>query len=44
MFPTKGVHDDMVDAVADIAQMSVTTYASDEDEEEYEPLDLISGI
>lgn len=43
MFPTKGVHDDLVDALADIAQMAVTTYASQEADDDYEPLDLISG-
>jgi hypothetical protein len=44
LFPTKGVHDDMVDALAYIAQMAVTTYRGAEYEEEYEPIDIISGI
>ena len=45
MFPTKGVHDDMVDSVADISQMAITTYADPDDEEdEYEPMDLLTGI
>lgn len=44
MFPTKGVHDDLIDSLAYIAQMAVTTYFDNEDEEEYEPLDIISGI
>lgn len=43
MFPTKGVHDDLVDSLAYIAQMAVTTYASNEDDTEYECLDAITG-
>ncbi len=44
MFPTKNVHDDLIDALADIAQMAITNYRGEENEEEYEPLDIISGI
>lgn len=33
-----------IDSLAYIAQMAVTTYFDNEDEEEYEPLDIISGI
>lgn len=44
MFPTKGVHDDLCDATAMINQMAITTYADKEEEYEYEPLDIISGI
>ena len=43
MFPTKNVHDDLPDSLSYIAQMAVTTYRGDEDEDEYEPLDVISG-
>lgn len=43
MFPTKGVHDDMVDSLASISQMAVTTY-SDYEQEEYEPIDILTGI
>ncbi|MAO20635.1 MAG: hypothetical protein CMJ25_07775 [Phycisphaerae bacterium] len=42
-FPTTGVHDDMVDSVSLIAQIAnVVMYFEDLDEE-YEPLDWISG-
>tara|TARA_R110000787_G_scaffold221413_1_gene330099 strand:- start:1391 stop:2662 length:1272 start_codon:yes stop_codon:yes gene_type:complete len=45
MFPTKNVHDDMIDALSYISQMSVTVYGkADEEEEEYEVFDIISGI
>ena len=44
MFPTKNVHDDLPDSLAYIAQMAVTTYRGNEDDDdEYEPLDVISG-
>ena len=42
MFPTKGVHDDLVDSLAFIAQMAVTTYFTENDEE-YESLDALTG-
>lgn len=32
------------DALSYISQMAVTTYRGEEDEEEYEPMDIISGI
>ena len=42
-FPTTGVHDDMVDSVSLIAQIAnAVTYFEDFDEE-YEPLDWVSG-
>lgn len=44
MFPTKNVHDDLVDALADISQMVTTNYRGEEEESEYEPLDIICGI
>lgn len=44
MFPTKGVHDDLPDALAYINQMVTNSYRSAEDEsDEYEPIDIISG-
>lgn len=44
MFPTKNVHDDLIDALSMISQMAVTTYADCDDEDEYEPLDIVTGI
>lgn len=44
MFPTKGVHDDLPDSLAYLDQLAVTSYSKYEDDDEYEPYDLISGI
>lgn len=44
MFPTKGVHDDLPDSLSYIDQMVTTSYARNDDEDEYEPIDIISGI
>jgi len=45
MFPTKNVHDDMIDSLSYISQMSITVYGgTDDTEDDYEPLDIISGI
>lgn len=44
MFPTKNVHDDLIDSLSYISQLAVTTYAMNDDDSEYEPLDIISGI
>ena len=44
MFPTRNVHDDLIDSLSLIGQMAVTTYAEPDDSEEWEPMDVISGI
>lgn len=43
MFPTTGVHDDLVDALSYVDQLAVTSYNADYEEDEYEILDPISG-
>lgn len=43
MFPTIGVHDDLVDALSYVDQLAVTSYNADYEEDEYEILDPISG-
>lgn len=43
MFPTAGVHDDLVDALSYTDQLAVTTYQQDYEDEEYETFDVISG-
>lgn len=43
MFPTAGVHDDLPDALSYIDQLAVTSYNMDDDESEWETLDVISG-
>jgi phage terminase large subunit-like protein len=42
-FPTPNVHDDLLDALSYIDQLAVTPFDMDEYDDEYEPLDLISG-
>lgn len=44
MYPTKNVHDDLIDGLSYISQMAVTIYMdNDKDEEEWEPVDVITG-
>jgi hypothetical protein len=44
MFPSQGVHDDLPDALSYIDQLSVTSYFEADDEDEWQPIDIISGI
>jgi hypothetical protein len=45
MFPAQGVHDDLVDALSYIDQLAVTSYfEEDDDDNSWEPLDVISGV
>jgi phage terminase large subunit-like protein len=44
MFPALGVHDDLPDALSYIDQLAVTSYFQDEDEEEWQPVDVIAGV
>jgi len=44
MFPTAGVHDDLVDALSYIDQMGVANYQQDYEDEEQEILDVIIGF
>lgn len=44
-FPSPRAHDDLIDALAYIAHLSITTYHDPNDnDDEYEPLDIVSGI
>ena len=43
MFPTKGVHDDLVDALAYVDQLAISSFMPEYDEEDYEVFDPISG-
>ena len=42
-FPNSQVHDDLVDALAYVDQIAIAEYIQDYEEEEYEPLDAVSG-
>lgn len=45
MFPSRDVHDDLVDSLAYISQMAVTTYFDQSDiEDTWEPIEVITGI
>ena len=43
MFPTTGVHDDLVDALSYVDQLAVTSYMTDYEEDEVEIIDQWSG-
>lgn len=43
MFPTAGVHDDLVDALSYIDQLAVSTYQQNYEEDEYEVMDITAG-
>lgn len=43
MFPTPQVHDDLLDALSYVDQLAVTSYFADDDEDDLEPLDWVSG-
>ena len=44
MFPTAGVHDDLIDSLSLVDQLAVTSYQQDYEEEDWEPLDSVSGF
>ena len=43
MFPTAGVHDDLIDSLSYVDQLALTSYGQDYEEDDYEVLDIISG-
>jgi hypothetical protein len=43
LFPTKGVHDDLVDALAYIEQLALNSFVPDYEEDDFEPLDILTG-
>ena len=43
MFPTAGLHDDLVDALSYVDQLAVTSYNQDYEDDEYEIMDTIAG-
>jgi hypothetical protein len=43
MFPTAQVHDDLIDALSYVDQLAVTSYFTDDEDDEYECLDFVSG-
>ena len=43
MFPTTGVHDDLIDSLSYVDQLAVTSYNADYADDDYEVLDVIAG-
>lgn len=44
MFPTAGLHDDLVDALSYVDQLALSNYQQDYEEDDWEPLDSVSGF
>jgi predicted phage terminase large subunit-like protein len=44
MFPSSGVHDDLPDALSYIDQLAVTSYFEGDEDDAWEPIDVISGV
>ena len=44
MFPATGVHDDLPDALSYMDQLAVTSYFEQDEDDEWEPIDIISGV
>jgi phage terminase large subunit-like protein len=44
MFPAQGVHDDLPDALSYIDQLAVTSYFEEDDDDQWEPIDIIAGV
>ena len=44
LFPAQGVHDDLPDSLSYIDQLAVTSNMEEDDSEEWQPVDIISGV
>ena len=44
LFPANGVHDDLPDSLSYVDQLAVTSYFEESDEDDWEPIDIISGV
>jgi hypothetical protein len=44
LFPAQGVHDDLPDALSYIDQLAVTSYFTDDADDDWEPIDVIAGF
>lgn len=43
MFPTAGVHDDLIDSLSYVDQLAISTYGNGLDEDDWETMDVIAG-
>ena len=44
MFPATGVHDDLIDSLAYVDQLAMSNYQQDYEDDDWEPLDVVSGF
>ena len=44
LFPAQGVHDDLPDSLSYIDQLAVTSYMEEDNSDEWQPIDIISGV
>jgi phage terminase large subunit-like protein len=44
LFPTANVHDDLVDALAYVDQLTTSNYQQEYDDDEWEPIDIVAGV
>ena len=44
MFPAQGVHDDLPDSLSYLDQLAVTSYFEGDEDEDWQPLDVIAGF
>jgi phage terminase large subunit-like protein len=44
LFPSNGVHDDLIDSASYVDQLAVTSYMEEDDSEEWQPVDIVSGV
>ena len=43
MFPTAGVHDDLIDSLSYVDQLAITSYIQDYDQDDWEAMDVVAG-
>jgi hypothetical protein len=44
LFPATGVHDDLPDSLSYVDQLAVTSYFQEDNDDEWEPVDVVSGV
>jgi hypothetical protein len=44
LFPAQGVHDDLPDSLSYLDQLAVTSYFEGDEDEDWQPLDVIAGF
>ena len=44
LFPAQGVHDDLPDSLSYIDQLAVTSYMEEDNSDDWQPLDIVSGV